>query len=296
MKAITRTISISCLICLFGAALVAGDESEIIKKLKDKGAEITEKKGVARALSLDDGSKWTASEFKQVGQLTHIKNLTLSKCLDDEMLGHLSTLVELEMLQTNLAEITDDGLKRLVPLKKLRIVKFFHPSKSFTGSGLAALNELPNLESLTVAGSLSFGDEGMAAVAKLTRLKQLRTWHAGQTIEGIKKLKDLKNLTSLTLGQRLTYQPPAFVTDEAIGILVELKSLEFLQLEEARLTFSALSQLKQLPQLNKLNLEGIDVPEADVERLRKELPKVEITWKKPSEVFQKRIHALFDKP
>jgi hypothetical protein len=62
------------------------------------------------------------------------------------------------------------------------------------------------------------------------------------------------------------------------------------------LTFSALSQLKQLPQLKKLNLEGIDVPEADVERLRKELPRVEITWKKPTEVFQKRIHALFDKP
>ncbi|HEV3436739.1 MAG TPA: hypothetical protein VG122_05230 [Gemmata sp.] len=296
MKTITRTIAIGCFVCFLGAAPVLEDESEIIKKLKDKGAEIAERKGIATALSLDDGSKWTATEFKQVGQLTHIKNLTLSKCLDDEVLGYLGTLSELEMLQTNLAEITDDGLKRLVPLKKLRIVKFFHPAKSFTGSGLAALNELPNLESLTVAGSLSFGDEGMAAVAKLTRLKQLRTWHAGQTIEGIKKLKDLKNLTSLTLGQRLTYQPPACVTDETIGILVELKSLEFLQLEEARLTFSALSQLKQLPQLKKLNLEGIDVPEADVERLRKELPRVEITWKKPTEVFQKRIHALFDKP
>jgi hypothetical protein len=183
----------------------------------------------------------------------------------------------------------------LLPLKKLRTLKFCHPGKSFSGTGLAVLNELPNLESLTVAGSLAFGDEGMAAAAKLTRLKQLRTWHAGQTIEGLKKIKDLKNLTSLTLGQRLTYTPPASVSDETIPLLLELKSLEVLQLEEARLSLAALAQLKQLTQLKKLNLEGIDIAETDVERLKKELPKVEVVWKKPNEVFQKRIHALFDK-
>ena len=129
----------------------------------------------------------------------------------------------------------------------------------------------------------------------LTRLKQLRTWHAGQTIEGVKQIQELKNLTSLTLGQRLTYVPPACVTDETIPLLLELRALEFLQLEEARLSLAALAQLKQLPQLKKLNLEGIDIPESDVEHLRKEMPGVEITWKKPSDVFQKRIHALFDK-
>ena len=62
---------------------------------------------------------------------------------------------------------------------------------------LVHLAELPNLQSLTVAGSLAFNDEGMAAVAKLTGLKEFRTWHAGGTDEGVKKLKALKNLKSL---------------------------------------------------------------------------------------------------
>jgi len=158
------------LLNLLDASPTPKDERESIKALKDKGAEITETKGVATALTLNDGSGWTETEFKHLGKLSHIKNLTLSKCLDDKTLALLGDLTELEMLQTNLAAITDDGVKYLLPLKKLRTVKFFHPAKSFTGSGLSVLSELPNLESLTVTGSLEFGDEGMAAVAKLTRL------------------------------------------------------------------------------------------------------------------------------
>jgi hypothetical protein len=133
----------------------------------------------------------------------------------------------------------------------------------------------------------------MAAVAKLTRLKEFRTWHAGPTNEGIKHLKKLKNLKSLYLGQRLTYKPPACPTDETIAVLAEMKSLESLQLDEARLTFAALSQLKRLPGLKKLTLGGIDVPKEEVERLKRELPRVKVVWTEPGEAYRKRIRALF---
>ena len=102
-------------------------------------------------------------------------------------------------------------------LKNLKNLKFFHPGKSFSGAGLVHLAELPNLQSLTVAGSLAFNDDGMAAVAKLTSLTEFRTWHAGGTDEGVKKLKKLKHLKSLYLGQRLTYKPPACPTDETLA-------------------------------------------------------------------------------
>ena len=52
-----------------------------------------------------------------------------------------------------------------------------------------------------LSGYSEFNDDGMAAVAKLTGLKEFRTWHAGATNDGVKKLKDLKNLKSLYLGQ-----------------------------------------------------------------------------------------------
>src|SRR5262249_55014797 len=151
----------------------------------------------------------------------------------------------------------------------------------------------PNLERLTVAGSLAFNDDGMAAVAKLTGLKEFRTWHAGGTNDGVKKLKELPNLKSLYLGQRLTYKQPACPTDETIAILADFKSLEPLHTDEARLSIAALRQLKQLPALKKLTLGGVDIGKDDIEQLRKELPQAKVEWTAPNDVYQKRIRALF---
>jgi hypothetical protein len=89
-------------------------------------------------------------------------------------------------LQTNLAQATDKGIKPLAQLKRLKTLKFFHPGESFSGAGLVHLADLPDLQSLTVAGSLAFNDDGMAAVTKLTGLQEFRTWHAGGTNGGVR--------------------------------------------------------------------------------------------------------------
>ncbi|HXX94828.1 MAG TPA: hypothetical protein VEN81_14470 [Planctomycetota bacterium] len=270
-----------------------GDDADTAKLLRERGAKVVEAGGAATSVDANDCSKWGEEEFRRLGQLAHLKNLTLGPGLDDRFLALLGGLAELETLQTNLSTVTDEGVKLFLPLRKLKVLKFFHPAKSFTGTGLAALAELPNLERLTVAGSLAFGDEGMAAVATLVNLREFRSWHAGQTLEGVKKLRALKNLKSLTLGQRLAYTPPTTLADESIAVLAEIPSLETLQLEEARLTFESLRQLARLPALKKLTLEGIDLREGDLERIRGELPKAEVQWTRPSDVYMKRIKALF---
>jgi hypothetical protein len=269
------------------------DDAAIGKLLRARGGEVTEAKGVVTAVNFKDASLLTDAEFEQLTRLRHLRMLSLSNGLNDRRLAQLAALPELEYLQTNLAQITDDGIKPLAALKNLKNLKFFHPGKLFSGAGLAHLAALPSLERLTVAGSLAFNDDGMAAVAKLTGLKEFRTWHAGGTQEGVKQLRALKGLKSLYLGQRLTYKPPACPTDETIAVLAEMKSLESLQLDEARLTFAALQQLKQLPALKKLILGGIDIAAEDVERLRRELPMAKVEWTAPNEVYQKRIRALF---
>ena len=279
--------------CATSSSAALADDIEIGKLLKDKGAKVTESKGLVTAITIGDGSKLTDDDFRLIGQLVHLKSLDLSAGLNDARLAQLTGLGELEYLQTNLAQVTDEGLKPLAQLKNLRNVKLFHPGQAFSGAGLIRLAELPKLERLTVAGSFAFNDDGMAAVAKLTRLQEFRLWHAGPTQEGIQKLKALKNLKSLHLGQRLTYKPPACPSDETLAILAEMKSLESLQLDEARLTFAALKQLKQLPELKHLTLGGIDIPQADVERLRKELPRLKIDWTEPNESYRKRIRSLF---
>jgi hypothetical protein len=288
-----RSSIVVLLAFIFTSSSVSADDVELVKQLKTKGIEFKESKGIITALSVSDGSKLTEDDFQQMGRLTSLKMMTLSNCMNDKQLARLTSLSSLEYLQTNLAGVTDEGIKPLAQFKNLKTLKFFHPGKSFSGAGLAQLAELPNLQSLTVAGSLAFNDDGMAAVAKLTGLKEFRTWHAGSTDEGVKKLKSLKNLKSLYLGQRLTYMIPASPSDKTIGILAEMKSLESLQLDEARLSFDSLQQLKQLPGLKKLTLGGIDISKEEVERLKRELPQVKIEWTEPTEAYQKRIKALF---
>jgi hypothetical protein len=259
---------------------LAADEAETIRLLREKGVKITESQGTATAADVGDCSKWTDEDFRQVAALPRLKSLSFGPGLRDSSLALLAGLSELESLSTNLSLITDGGAKGLAGFKSLKIVKFFHPCKEFSGAGLAALAEMTTLERLTVAGSLAFNDEGMSAVGKLTRLKEFRTWHAGQTIEGVKKLKDLPNLKSLTLGQRLAYKPPTTVSDETIAVLAEMRPLETLQLEEARLTREALARLKALPGLKKLILAGIDIAEPEIERLRQDLRGVDVQWTK----------------
>ena len=177
-----------------------------------------------------------------------IKKLVLygqCKGLNDKSLTHLKNLAELEELHTDQIQVSDDALKDLTVLKNLRALSFFHVSfgsKTFTGVGLGHFRELPKLERLTIAGT-PFNDRGMEALGKLTQLKEVGTWHTGQTAAGMDYLKGLKNLTRLHLGQRLYNGKPS-LTDDAVSVLTELKALETLQLDEARLSGAALTKLK----------------------------------------------------
>jgi len=270
-----------------------GDDADIEKQLTGKGAVFTKSKDVITGFNIRDCSAWTEADFKSLAQLTHLQSLDFGGGLTDQGVALIAPLTEVEVIQTNKAQVTDAGVKGFTQLKKLRVLKFFHPGKSFTGTGLAELAGMPNLQSLTVAGSDFFGDEGMAAVARLEQLPEFRCWHDAESLEGVSKLKGLKNLKNINLGQHLSYKPPATVSDQVVAILVEMKSLESIQLSEARLKLTALVELKQLPSLKTLTLDGIDMPEADVEQLKKELPKVQIKWTKPPESYVKRIKSLF---
>lgn len=277
---------------LLAASLHAGD-AEILAALKSKGAEITETKGVATGLSVTDCSKMTPADYAQIGKLASVKLLSFGKGFDDAALKAIGATTGIEMLSTNGMDVSDEGVRALATWKGLKSIAFFHPGKRLTGTGLAALAALPHFDRLTVAGSVAFADDGMAAVAKITQLKNFRTWHSGVTTEGVKKIAALKNLTSINLGQRLSYTPPVTLSDAALPVLAELPLLEDVTLGEARLTLSALSELKKLTHLKKLTLDNIDLSESDVAALKQQLPKTDVRWTPPNEQGKKRIGALF---
>lgn len=271
-----------------------------VDALKALGAELVAKDGAVGKVSFKDCSKLGEAEYKLLGGLKGLKSLTLyggKKTLTDATLPHLTTLTDLEELNTEGTHITDAGLKHFAAFKNVKAMSFYHPSldvKGFTGEGFAALKELPKLEKLTIAGTRA-NDKLMEAVGQIKQLKDFRTWHTHQSQAGNAFLLQLPSLRSLTLGQRLRRWDGSSnalsLDDSTFDVLSKLTELESLSLDETRLSLDGLLKLKALPKLKKLELRRIDIPAEDVEKLKAALPACKVDLKPMSDEERKKLEA-----
>lgn len=259
-----------------------------VASLQKLGAKVTETAGVVTQVQVKCDA-FTKADFRTLGSFTTIKNLTISgKTITDDTLALLTGLVELEQLSTDGISLTDAGYKHFAAFQKLKSLAFFHPafrSKDFTGSGLTNLKALPKLERLTFAGSTA-GDVAMDAIGQLTQLKEFRTWHTAQTQAGNANLVKLTNLTALRMGQRLPEwgkDSPVSFDESTMVTIAQMKTLESLELTEARLSAKIIPQLQALPKLVKLKIETVDISAADVEAIKAALPKCKVDWKPMSD-------------
>lgn len=271
--------SFLCVLLLTAVSSFA-DNVEALKKL---GAKVTETSGVVTQVQVKCDA-FTEADFKTLGSVTTIKDLTISgKTITDSTIALLTGLTELERLSSDGIQLTDAGYRHFAAFQKLKTLAFFHPafrSKDFTGSGLIELKTLPKLESLTFAGSTA-GDAALAAIGQLSQLKGFRTWHTAQTQAGNAHLVKLP-LTSLRMGQRLPEwgkDSPASFDESTMEVIAQIKTLESLELTEARLSAKIIPQLKSLPKLTKLKIETVDISEADVEAIKAALPNCKVDFK-----------------
>lgn len=260
-------------------ASIVGPDAMALAKL---GAKVTETGGVVTQVQVKCDA-FTEADFKMLGSVKTIKDLSISgKTITDSTIALLTGLTELERLSTDGIQLTDAGYKHFAAFQKLKTIAFFHPafrSKDFTGSGLIELKALPKVESLTFAGSTA-GDVALEAIGQLTQLKGFRTWHTAQTQAGNTHLARL-SLTSLRMGQRLPSgkDSPISFDESTMSVIAQIKTLESLELTEARLSAKIIPQLKALPKLTKLKIETVDISEADVEAIKTALPNCKVDFK-----------------
>jgi hypothetical protein len=96
----------------------------------------------------------------------------------------------------------------------------------------------------------------------------------------------LTNLTGLRIGQRLPSwgkDSPISFDESTMETLAQIKTLESLELTEARLSARIIPHLKALPKLTRLKIETVDISAADVEAIKAALPGCKVDHKPMSE-------------
>jgi hypothetical protein len=290
--------SICIILLLVESLLIAAEPTTqtvppVLESLKAKIGNHWAFKGMV--LEFQANQPLTEDQFKAIESLG-IRRIAIgnAKGIDDSSIKRLAKL-NLEGFVTDGSSLTDEAFRYLATMKSLKNLSFYHPAfgkKGFTGSGFALLIDLPELETLTFAGT-STGEEAMAAIGELTQLKQLSTWHTQQTDPRNLYLLKLTNLRSLKLGNSLSKydgkprQP--CLTEVTLGTIAQMKSLENIELTEMQLTFPVIEQLSALPNLKKLKLEGVDISTKDVDKLRAKMSGVSIEWKPMTEAEIKRL-------
>jgi Leucine-rich repeat (LRR) protein len=221
--------------------------------------------GFSNVVKMSTPLEQATYDLSLIEPLTHLRYLYLyGEGITDAELSHIQGLNRLEKLiigsNTN---ITDSGLatlKGLKSLKKLRLMsckgvngsglksleglKYFVDldlatlrDSSISDTGLAALENCKQLESLSLAGA-NISDAGLEHLQNLTNLKLLFLNGTTITDAGLKYLRGMANLNAL-------YIDGNAISDKGMENLTDFNKLEYLVLSNTRVTLAGVDKLKK---------------------------------------------------
>jgi hypothetical protein len=166
-----------------------------------------------------------------------------------EIVSHLTGLEALDIAHT---PVTDNGLDYLITLVHLKELAMGGGRRG-GATGLSMLRMLPTLTYLDLSGARpappdmggrrgsgsGFPEEAARAIASLKDLRLLKLGHSGIAADGLKILAALDNVEKLGLeGCRR-------IDDAAVPVLVNWKSLKYLDLQETQVTGQGLEALRK---------------------------------------------------
>lgn len=211
----------------------------------------------------------------------------------DEDLEHIKHLKFLEDLSLS-GQFTDAGLEHLGKLTGLRYLMLFLHKSHITDAELAFLNNLSELEVLSLYCYGAISNVGFARIATLKKLGHLDL--AGSVINGVglSYLHQLPFLFSLVLSYvdisdadiaqyiqgltilRALWLDGTRITDNGLKCLRSLTNLRDLNLARCKISDSGLVHLQNLRTLESLNLSDTDVSEEAINSLQDALPNCRI--------------------
>jgi hypothetical protein len=200
-------------------------------------------------------------------------SFNLSDATSDD-LKHLQGLPNVQMVNLSNENLDDTALVHLKSLKYLSLLSVGYAN--VTDKGLAALADVPSLETLILYGTERITDKGLVHLASLERLHTLdlgATYVKGPGLQTVGRLPALRSLALFECQ----------VDDTALDYLASCPALEELDLSRTKVTLSAraVGALKKIATLKTLSVSGLDFKDETqqqqrVEALKKSLPKVRV--------------------
>jgi Leucine-rich repeat (LRR) protein len=178
----------------------------------------------------------------------------------DQDVAAIAALGDLAWLRLWGPAITDDGVRQLRKLPRLRKLQLLFTS--MTDQGADCLAGMTTLEALDLRGCARLDDRALLPLEKLSRLTSLKLQTPGVTDAGIDHLLPLAGLTALALEQAAL--GPAGL--KKLAGLTKLEDLSFLECQT--LSDEAVAQLAPLAALKRLSLRGTPIDGSSLASLR----------------------------
>ncbi len=239
--------------------------------LKPFKASFGLRKDFGLTLTLQTTNALTAEQWDAVAAL-QVRSFSLTgEVSDDAGMARLAAMNP-EALYLGHSPMTDAGATKLAEMKSLKSLIMSHTDR-LTPKAAVVLANHPSLEIFANDGR--FGIGGMAQIATAPHLRQVLLQHGVASDANTACLAKHPALEIV----RLWPSGTAALTDAGIPPLATIPNLKELSIDLSVLTYAGgLNRLKELPKLTRLALNGVALPEADLARLKADLPKVTVTF------------------
>jgi len=239
-------------------------------------------------------ARFSGKGWATLRTLTRLEHICTPYGLTDDEMAGIATLQSVNEMEIVAPKLTDAGLASIAKLRNLEVLHL-NGTAMMTDNGLKALASLPKLRHLRLAGP--FTDRGVQALASMPSLKVLWLESPNVTEESLRYLAQSKSLERLCVPwlDRITDRSMSYFRsmprlkalgvgnawspDAGVATLASLTNLEVLALKGGpRLTDQGLPPLAAMPKLRALQIYNSGITEQGVAALSscKTLDSIEI--------------------
>jgi len=198
----------------------------------------------------------------QLEAMMTLGNFNFGKGLSDQAIASFAKLKNLQALNLGDSKVTDNGLRHIAGLTKLRWLSL-GGAQNVTNRGLVHLKDLKNLEVLNLEVTRT-DSRGLVHLKGLTKLREVRLANELQALANATGLKHLANMTDM----RKLDARGLCAGDDDLKHLRNMTKLEDLNLCYTTVTDKGLEHLGGLTALKDLDLFGTGVTGDGLKHLR----------------------------